>query len=303
VNDSVRIANIAGRLALITGDSAAGGTAAGGTAAGRTAVDVEKASGGDFGPDPQSVYERWPAFTAWASAAVLPAGDPFEASDLGSPAPAPRQVLAIGLNYREHAAESGYAVPDGEPPVFTKFSSCIIGPVADITLPPGGQTDWEVELVAVIGRYAYQVPSADALSYVAGYAVGQDISERGLQLAATPPQFSLGKSLPGFGPIGPWLVTLDEFDDPNDLELGCAIDGEQVQLGRTRDLIFSVPALVSKLSATLPLLPGDVIFTGTPSGVGFGRRPQRWLADGEELVSHIEGIGELRHRFVAAKEA
>jgi 2-keto-4-pentenoate hydratase/2-oxohepta-3-ene-1,7-dioic acid hydratase in catechol pathway len=284
----VRIANIAGRLALITGD---------------TAVDVEKASDGGFGPDPQSVYERWQAFTAWASAAALPGGDPFDAADLGSPVPAPRQVLAIGLNYRAHAAESGYGVPEGEPPVFTKFSSCIIGPRGDITLPPGGHTDWEVELVAVIGHRAYQVSVDDALSYVAGYAVGQDISERLLQMAATPPQFSLGKSLPGFGPIGPWLVTLDEFDDPNDLELGCAIDGEQVQLSRTRDLIFSVPALVSKLSAALPLLPGDVIFTGTPSGVGLGRSPQRWLANGEELVSHIEGIGELRHRFVASKEA
>ncbi|HEY5358255.1 MAG TPA: fumarylacetoacetate hydrolase family protein [Streptosporangiaceae bacterium] len=284
----MRIANVAGRLALLTEDAA---------------VDVEKASGGEFGPDPQSVYERWEAFTAWATAAALPAGDPFDQSDLGSPAPAPRQVLAIGLNYRAHAAESGYAVPAGEPPVFTKFSSCIIGPRGDITLPPGGHTDWEVELVAVIGRRAYQVSEADALSYVAGYAVGQDISERRLQMAATPPQFSLGKSLPGFGPIGPWLVTLDEFDDPNDLELGCAIDGEQVQLARTADLIFSVPALVSKLSATMPLLAGDVIFTGTPSGVGLGRDPQRWLADGEELVSHIEGIGELRHRFIAPKEA
>jgi 2,4-diketo-3-deoxy-L-fuconate hydrolase len=284
----MRIANVAGRLVVLTADAA---------------VDVEKASGGEFGPDPQSVYDRWEAFTAWATAAALPAGDPFDQSGLGSPAPAPRQVLAIGLNYRAHAAESGYAVPAGEPPVFTKFSSCIIGPRGDITLPPGGHTDWEVELVAVIGRRAYQVSEADALSYVAGYAVGQDISERRLQMAATPPQFSLGKSLPGFGPIGPWLVTLDEFDDPNDLELGCAIDGEQVQLARTADLIFSVPALVSKLSATMPLLPGDVIFTGTPSGVGLGRDPQRWLADGEELVSHIEGIGELRHRFIAPREA
>ena len=142
---------------------------------------------------------------------------------------------------------------------------------------------------------------ADALSYVAGYAAGQDISERILQSAATPPQFSLGKSLPGFGPIGPWLVTLDEFADPNDLELSCAINGEQMQHGRTSDLIFSVPALSARLSATLPLLPGDVIFTGTPAGVGLGRTPQRWLAPGDELVSRIEGIGELRHRFVAAR--
>ena len=283
----MRIANLAGRLVLVSGG---------------TAVDVEKVSGGEFGSDPQAIYDRWEAFTSWAGQAELPAGDSFEESDLGSPAPAPRQVLAIGLNYSDHAAESGYAAPDTEPPVFTKFASCITGPRGDITLPPGGHTDWEVELVAVIGRYAFQVPVEGALSYVAGYAVGQDISERSLQMAATPPQFSLGKSLPGFGPIGPWLVTLDEFDDPNDLELGCAIDGDVVQLGRTSSLIFSVPALVSKLSATMPLLPGDVIFTGTPAGVGLGRTPQRWLQPGEELVTHIQGIGELRHRFVAAKE-
>jgi 2-keto-4-pentenoate hydratase/2-oxohepta-3-ene-1,7-dioic acid hydratase in catechol pathway len=153
----------------------------------------------------------------------------------------------------------------------------------------------------VIGRRAEQVRAADALSYVAGYTVGQDISERILQSAATPPQFSLGKSLPGFGPVGPWLVTPDELDDPNDLELGCAINGEQMQRGRTGDLIFSVPALIEKLSATLPLLPGDVIFTGTPSGVGLGRVPPRWLAPGDELVSHVAGIGELRHRFAAAR--
>jgi 2,4-didehydro-3-deoxy-L-rhamnonate hydrolase len=284
----VRIANISGRLCLITEG---------------TAVDVEKASGGRFGPDPQAVYAGWDAFIDWAREAVLPPGDRFRSEDLGSPAPTPRQVFAVGLNFREHAAESGYAAPAAEPPVFTKFSSCITGPRGEITLPPGGHTDWEVELVAVIGRRAYQVSQDEALSFVAGYAVGQDLSERILQSAATPPQFSLGKSLPGFGPVGPWLVTLEEFDDPNDLELGCAIDGEQVQLGRTSDLIFSVPALVSKLSASVPLLPGDLIFTGTPSGVGLGRTPQRWLADGEELVSHIQGIGEMRHRFVAAKEA
>jgi len=282
---TVRIANLAGRLVVLVGD---------------TAVDVEKASGGEFTAEPQAIYGRWNDFTGWMSSAQLPAGDTFALTDLGSPAPSPQQVLAIGLNYRAHAAESGFAAPEGEPPVFTKFSSCITGPYVEVTLPAGGHTDWEVELVAVMGRRAYQVSEADALSYVAGYAVGQDLSERKLQMAATPPQFSLGKSLPGFGPIGPWLVTLDELADPNDLELTCAIDGEQVQSGRTSELIYSVPALVSKLSASMPLLPGDVIFTGTPSGVGLGRTPQRWLQPGQELVSTIEGIGELRNRLVAA---
>jgi 2-keto-4-pentenoate hydratase/2-oxohepta-3-ene-1,7-dioic acid hydratase in catechol pathway len=134
---------------------------------------------------------------------------------------------------------------------------------------------------------------------VAGLCVGQDISERITQMQSSAPQFGLGKSFPGFAPMGPWLVTPEEFVNPDDLELGCSINGEEVQKGRTGDLIFSVPSLISKLSAVLPLLPGDVIFTGTPAGVGLGRTPQRFLADGEELVSHIEGIGELHQTFYA----
>ena len=119
-------------------------------------------------------------------------------------------------------------------------------------------------------------------------------------MAATPPQFSLGKSYPGFGPVGPWLVTPDEFDDPNDLELGCSINGEQLQVGHTRELIFGVPDLIEQLSRVTPLLPGDLIFTGTPQGVGMGRNPPRWLAPGDVLTSYIEGIGQMRHRFVAS---
>ncbi|MER5951900.1 fumarylacetoacetate hydrolase family protein [Streptomyces sp. NPDC001904] len=280
----MRIANLSGRLALIVDGRA---------------VDVERASAGSFSADPQAVYERWEAFRAWAAAADLPPGVAFEATELRSPVPAPRQTLAIGLNYREHAAESGFVAPEGLPPVFTKFVSSISGPVTEVKLPADGNTDWEVELVAVIGRRAEGVSEADAWSHVAGLAVGQDISERVVQLAGPAPQFSLGKSYPGFAPIGPWLVTPDEFDNPDDLELRCAINGEEVQKGRTRDLIFSVPALIAGLSAVLPLLPGDVIFTGTPAGVGLGRDPQRFLAAGDELVSTVEGIGELRQTFVA----
>lgn len=150
----MRIANIAGRLALITGDT---------DAVGGVAVDVEKASDGRFSADPQAVFERWVEFCGWARSATLPAGDPFGVDELGSPVPAPRQVVGIGLNYRAHVAESGYAVPVGEPPVFTKFSSCITGPRGEITLPVGGHTDWEVELVAVMGRAAFGVPVEDAL--------------------------------------------------------------------------------------------------------------------------------------------
>lgn len=263
------------------------------------AVDVADASSGRYGPDPQQIFNDWDAFVRWCRAADLPAGTSFDTMLLGPPVPAPRQVFAIGLNYREHAAESGFAAPQSEPPVFTKFPSCLTGPYTEVAVPPDGQVDWEVELVVVIARSAHQVSVDDALGFVAGYTVGQDISERKLQSAATPPQFSLGKSLPGFGPTGPWLVTLDLLEDPNDLALSCAIDGETVQDGRTRDLIFSVPELVSKLSSTVTLLPGDLIFTGTPSGVGLGRKPQRFLTPGEELTSRIAGIGELRQRFVA----
>ncbi|MFE6366005.1 fumarylacetoacetate hydrolase family protein [Streptomyces sp. NPDC057806] len=280
----MRIANLSGRLVLIVDGRA---------------VDVENASDGSFSADPQSVYERWEVFRAWAEASRLPEGVPFDPADLGSPAPAPRQTLAVGLNYGDHAAESGFDAPEGLPPVFTKFVTSISGPVTEVKLPGDGHTDWEIELVAVIGTRAEQVSEADAWSHVAGLAVGQDISERISQLAGPAPQFSLAKSHPGFSPIGPWLVTPDEFANPDDLELRCAVNGEEVQKGHTRDLIHSVPALIAKLSAVLPLLPGDVIFTGTPAGVGLGRDPQRFLAPGDVLVSSIEGIGELRQTFVA----
>ena len=186
--------------------------------------------------------------------------------------------------------------------MFTKWPSCITGPVTKVELPDGGSTDWEVELVAVIGRRAFRISADQAWDHVAGLTVGQDISERQLQGAGPSPQFSLAKSLPGFGPTGPWLVTPDEFDNPDDLELGCSVNGNQMQKGRTSDLIFSVPAMLAALSRRLPLLPGDILFTGTPSGVGMGRTPRVFLAPGDELVSYIAGIGELRQRFVAATQ-
>jgi 2,4-didehydro-3-deoxy-L-rhamnonate hydrolase len=278
----VRIGNLDGRAVILTEAGA---------------IDVERASGGLFGADLREVYPRWAEFTAWAAQAQGEA-EPYEVERLGAPSPGARQVFGIGLNYGEHAAESGFGVPD-YPSVFTKFPSCITGPVTEVALPSGGHTDWEVELVAVIGDEAWEVAEEAAWSYVAGLCVGQDLSERIVQMASSPPQFSLGKSFPGFGPTGPWLVTVDEFNDPDDLELGCSINGEEVQKSRTSNLIISVPQLVTKLSAVTRLLPGDVIFTGTPAGVGQGRNPQRWLGVGDELVSYIEGIGELRQRFVA----
>jgi 2-keto-4-pentenoate hydratase/2-oxohepta-3-ene-1,7-dioic acid hydratase in catechol pathway len=275
----VKIANCNGRGVLLLGDEVA---------------DVEKASGGAFGPDPMAPYRDWAAFAEFA-AGVTAGTAPLVGADLGCPVPAPRQVFAIGLNYRSHAEESGMAVPD-VPATFTKFPACLAGPHDDVEVC-GATTDWEVELVAVIGAAADRVAADDGWSHVAGLTVGQDISDRALQFAAGA-QFSLGKSRRGFGPMGPCVVTPDELADPDDLALGCSVDGETVQDARTSDLIFGVPRLVAELSAVLPLLPGDVIFTGTPAGVGFTRQPARALQPGQLLESWIEGIGRLRNRCV-----
>lgn len=277
----MRIANVQGRLVLRTADNA---------------LDVETESDGRFSSDPQAVYDRWEEFQSWASSADLSAAAPFDTQDLGAPVPRPRQIFAIGLNYSEHANESNMAAP-AEPSVFTKFQTSITGPYAEVSLPT--QTvDWEAELVVVVGKRATGVSQADAWEHIAGVTVGQDLSERTRQLVAPVPQFSIGKSFPGFAPMGPDLVTVDELSSRDDMEIGCSINGETVQKGRTRDLIFSVPVLIERLSAILTLLPGDVIFTGTPSGVGHARRPQRYLAPGDTLDTWIRGVGELRNTFV-----
>jgi 2,4-diketo-3-deoxy-L-fuconate hydrolase len=279
----VRIANVGRRLTLL--DGAGGG------------LDVEKASDGRFSADPQAVFGRWDEFREWATAQAGSGDVAVEPADLGAPTPAPRQVFAVGLNYAQHADESKMGRPDS-PPVFTKFPTCIAGPTATVSLP-SGHVDWEVELVVVIGRQAHRVAENSAWDHVAGLMIGQDLSERVVQLAGPVPQFSLGKSYPGFGPVGPALVTVDEIAHPDDLELGCRLGDEVLQLGRTRDMIFSVADLVARLSAVCPLLPGDILFTGTPSGVGNARDPQRFLPPGGVLTSHIEGLGELRNELVA----
>jgi len=267
-------------------------------------IDVEHASGGVFSSDPQAVYERWEEFVSWADGysggptAILP--EPGD-SRLGPPVPRPPQVFAIGLNYRDHVAESGLVAAD-VPMVFTKFPACITGPYACVEVPPG-TVDYEAELVAVIGRRAWRVPATDAWAYVAGLTVGQDISERDMQAGPPEPQqFNLAKSFAGFGPIGPRLVTPDELADPDDLAIGCSLDGVEMQSSRTGKMIFSVPALVEYLSSVVPLLPGDLIFTSTPSGVGWTRKPPQLLRPGVDLLTWVEGIGELRNTFVAAGE-
>ena len=280
----MRIGRISGRLALLADDRA---------------LDVEKASGGAFSSDPDRVFERWDEFAQWARGRSLDDATAFTLQQVGPPVLRPAQVFGIGLNYRAHADEAGVKAEIASPTVFTKFVSSIAGPYDTVTLP-SDRVDWEVELVAVIGRRAYGVAEKDAWNHVAGLTVGQDLSERTVQLDGPVPQFSLGKSYPGFSPIGPALVTVDEFDDPDDLALSCALDGEALQDGRTGDLIFSVPELIARISAILPMLPGDVIFTGTPSGVGMARSPERYLAPGSTLVSTVENIGALINRLAAA---
>jgi len=216
---------------------------------------------------------------------------------LGAPVPAPRQCFGIGLNYRDHAGESGAPLPPA-PLTFTKFPTCIVGPTADVPLS-GPMVDWEVEIVVVIGAAATHVAAEDAWDHVAGLTLGQDVSDRAVQMTGVPPQFCLGKSFEAFGPTGPALVSLDSFADPDDIGIWCDVAGERMQDARTTDLIFSIPTLVAYLSSVTRLLPGDVIFTGTPSGVGMARN--RYLAAGEVVVSGAEVIGELRNRCVAGR--
>jgi len=282
----MRTANINGRLALHSADGY---------------LDVADASGGRFGPDPQDVFTDWDGFVRWAAEYVGGAGAGVDADGgtaWGAPVPRPAQVFAIGLNYRDHVAEAGLQIP-GEPAVFTKFPTSLTGHERDVDLPEG-LVDWEAELVVVIGRHCRRATRENAWSHVAGLTVGQDLSERRLQLTGPAPQFSLGKSYPGFAPTGPELVTVDEFADPDDLELGCRLEGGEVlQKSRTSNMIFDVPELIVRLSAVCPLLPGDLIFTGTPAGIGGARTPQKFLAPGDVLVTWIEGIGTLRNPMQA----
>jgi 2,4-didehydro-3-deoxy-L-rhamnonate hydrolase len=272
----MKFANCNGRAHLVVGDEIA---------------DLATVSDGRFGPEPMDVFTRWDEVIEFAATVTAGTGRCDEAI-LRNPVPAPRQVFAVGLNYRTHAEESGMEVP-AVPATFTKFPACLAGPYDEVELG-ATNVDWEVELVVVIGARADHVAEADGWSHVAGLTVGQDISDRELQFAAGG-QFSLGKSRRGYGPLGPVVASTDEFGDPDDLAIGCAIDGEAVQDARTSDLIFSVPRLVAELSAVVPLLPGDVIFTGTPAGVGFARRPPRFLRPGQTIESWIEGIGTMRN--------
>jgi 2-keto-4-pentenoate hydratase/2-oxohepta-3-ene-1,7-dioic acid hydratase in catechol pathway len=207
------------------------------------------------------------------------------------------KFIAIGLNYSDHAAESGMAVPK-EPIVFMKATSCIVGPNDDLEIPRGShKTDWEVELGVVIGKPAKYVSEQDAMSHVAGYCVVHDVSERAFQLEGTG-QWTKGKSADTFGPIGPWLVTAEEVANCGDLNLWLEVDGHRYQDGTTKTLIFGVQYLVSYLSRFMSLRPGDIISTGTPPGVGHGKKPPVYLREGNVVRLGVEGLGEQQQRVV-----
>jgi 2,4-didehydro-3-deoxy-L-rhamnonate hydrolase len=244
-----------------------------------------------FGSDGPARLERWLAENASRTRVV------GEEVRLGPPVKRPGKIICIGLNFRDHAAESNMPIPP-EPIIFFKATSAITGPNDDVIIPPRSEkTDWEVELGVVIGKRASYVSEEDALDHVAGYVLHNDYSERAYQLERGG-QWVKGKSCDTFAPLGPYLVTPDELEDVNDLRMWLTVNGETKQDGTTADLIFKVPTLVSYLSQFMSLLPGDIISTGTPAGVGLGQKPvPQYLKDGDVVELGIDGLGSARQRL------
>jgi len=274
-----RFANVAGRSALVDAEGCW--------------FDASRVSGGAIRSDPTLAWLRLDDLHHAASALATEEPDGLLSdADLQPPIPAPRNVFAVGLNYRSHAREADMELPQ-TPLVFTKFPSCLAGPNDPVVL--GGSTDdYEAELVVVIGQGGRDISPDAAWSHVGGLTAGQDISDRTLQFAATPAHFDLGKSRDTYGPIGPFVVSTDSFATPGDLQITCDINGERRQDDRTSNLVFDIPTLISYLSSILTLSPGDLIFTGTPDGVGAARL--RFLVDGDVISTTIEGIGTLTNR-------
>lgn len=238
-----------------------------------------------------------------AARSMLAKGNKVEAVPLKevrllAPVLRPGKILCVGLNYRDHAIESQMAIPE-VPTIFLKLPNAVTGPDSEIILPANStQPDYEAELAAVIGRGGKNIRADDWKQHVVGYTILNDVSARDVQLATS--QWTLGKSFDTFAPMGPAIVTPDEIVDPHTLDIELSIDNEVLQHSNTKHLIFKLPELIAHLSSVIPLEPGDIISTGTPAGVGLGRKPQRWLKPGEEIVVKIEGIGELKNRTVAA---
>ena len=280
----MRLANVNGRAVLVR-DSGF--------------VDLESASRGRIRSDPRTVLSSLAALREWLSGASpedtesLTPEQLIDSGRLGPVVPDPTQVFAVGLNYRSHAAEMGLT-PPSQPMIFTKFPSALAGPTDGFRVP-SASTDWEAELVVVVGSRSRALRVDAALGAVAGLCVGQDLSERALQMSGTPAQFSLGKSHAGFAPVGPWITTLDDVADPQDLRIECRVNAVLRQDSTTADMVFTIAEIVAYLSSVVELRPGDLIFTGSPPGVGQGHRPPIFLAPGDVLETSIAGLGRLRN--------
>ncbi len=283
---SVRFGSVGGRAVLVA-DSLAG------------FVDIEKFSGGKLPSDPMACIERWSDVCSLAqSLASAKATEltPLDFNKLDCPVPRPRQIFAVGVNYKAHAAEMNHGLPK-EPLVFTKFPSSLNRPHGQIKLV-GEKCDFEAELVAVIAKGGRNISVTDAWSHVAGLCAGQDFSDRALQYANTPPQFSLGKSRAGFAAIGPYITDAGTLATRGNLEMTCRVSGEVMQHTQTDDMIFEIPDIIAYLSSICELFAGDVIYTGTPSGVGAGRTPQRFLRAGDIVETTIQDLGTLRNTCI-----
>ena len=257
-------------------------------------VDVERSSAGRLPADANALLGRLEELDGLQTPDDAPEAVPER---LGPPVPRPSKILACALNYRGHAEEAGLELPEA-PVLFAKFPNALAGPRDEIVIPDGrDRVDWEAELVVAISRRAKGVPVEGGWDYVAGLTCGQDVSDRGEQFRSVR-QFTIAKSRDSYAPTGPWLVTPDELDDPGDLAIRCLVDGEEVQSSRTNDLIFSVPELVAFASSWCTLEPGDLIFTGTPGGVGDSREPPRYLSVGNVVETEIEGVGSMRNACV-----
>ncbi|WP_327730930.1 fumarylacetoacetate hydrolase family protein [Streptomyces sp. NBC_00487] len=278
----MKLANLAGRATIIVGDRA---------------LDVEKASNGALGPDPAVLYDlanhgelRRLAQSATGTDLVV-----YDEKHLGPVSPRAGKILGVALNYRGHAEESGMPIP-AEPGIFAKFTSSLAGPYEPVSVPVGiDKVDFEAEVVVVIGRTIRAVEQADVWQNIAGVTAGQDVTDRKEQWRKPLNQFSLAKSYDTFSPCGPLMATVDEYDDPNDIEVAGWVDDLEVQRGRTSDLIFSVPELVSWLSRYVTLEPGDLVFTGTPAGCGVRRTPRLYLEPGMTLTTEVSGAGTMRN--------
>jgi 2,4-didehydro-3-deoxy-L-rhamnonate hydrolase len=277
-----RLATVDGRAGLVAGDAW---------------FDLERATDGALGPDPTAAVAQHRRLHEVAAGLGSRSPDGLLADlVLDPPVPSPRNVFAVGLNYRSHAVETGLG--DGEPAaplVFTKFPSCIAAPGADIVLG-ADSVDYEVELVVVIGTGGRDIAAGDAWGHIAGVTAGQDVSDRVLQFAASPPHFDLAKSRDSYGPIGPTLVSPDHFPDPDDITITCEVNGERRQHASTTDMFFGVPALIEYLSSILTLAPGDLVFTGTPAGVGMATGT--YLRPGDVVTTTVEEVGSFTSRCV-----